>query len=207
VLPVKIYRSAAEVLSEIEYALSQTRYSPRAVSPLGLAVSALQEGRHYFSATIYFLEANRLLLQAWGGNPGPPQEIRVGDGIVGRVAQTGKVHLALDVSRDSDYRRYFAETCSEIAQPIRTPGRTLGVLNVESAQQNALAFEDQILLKEVASRLGIFLVTRGKYLSHRWRVAETASGTAPESHMSALPDAILGQSSARGAVAGRTTAK
>jgi putative methionine-R-sulfoxide reductase with GAF domain len=198
---VKIYRSSREVLAEIERALSIKTSSPGTPSPLDQVVSALQNGRHYLSTTIYLLADDRLVLQGMGGQAGCPKEIRVGEGIVGKVAQTGKAHIAADVTRDSDYRKCHAGTRSEIAQPVRTPGRVLAVINVESAEENALGREDQLLLKQAASRLALFLTGPGKYLIHRWRIAEAASSSQTQ------PGGSSGQGSARGAVAGRRTAK
>ncbi len=141
------------------------------------------------------------MLQSASGPAGCPEVIRLGEGLVGSAARTGRARIAPDVSRESDYRKYFAETRAEIAQPIRTPGQVLGVLNVESDEENALGRQDQVLLKEAASRLGLFLAGRGKYLMRQQR------SMPPVAVPKSASQASAGLGSARGAVAGRRTAK
>jgi putative methionine-R-sulfoxide reductase with GAF domain len=199
---VKTYRSTREVLSEIERVLSQNTYSLRALSPLQSVVDTLQAGRHYLSTTIYLVAGDRLVLQASGGQDGAPQEIRGGDGFVGKVAETGTAYLARDVNGDSAYRKYFSETRAALAVPVQTPSRVWAVLNVESDREEALGWEDQVLLKEVGSRLGVFLAGRGKYLIHRWRIADAIAGA----KIKTQPKGNSGQS-ARSATAGTRTVK
>jgi putative methionine-R-sulfoxide reductase with GAF domain len=198
---VKTYRSTPEVLAEIERVLSPNHSSPGADPPLDAAVRALHEGRHYFSTTIYLTEGESLRLRSGRGPAGCPEVIRLGQGLVGKAAQTGRPQVATAISHDSDYQPHFAETRAEIAQPIRTPGRVLGVINVESAQENALGRQDQVLLKEAASRLGLFLAGRGKYLMHQW------NSTGGTSEVKSAPQTAASENSARSAVAGRRTAK
>ena len=60
-------------------------------------------------------------------------KLRVGQGIVGHVAQTGKGYVARSTADDDHYRELVAHTRSELAAPIKSSdGKVLGVVNLES---------------------------------------------------------------------------
>jgi two-component system, LuxR family, sensor kinase FixL len=59
--------------------------------------------------------------------------VRIGDGIAGKVAQTGKALLVEDVEQDPVYKKPNDpkyETASFICMPLRTRGQVIGVLNL-----------------------------------------------------------------------------
>lgn len=69
---------------------------------------------------------------------------------------------------------------SHMAVPIRIAGRVLGALEVASDRENAFAFADRVLLKQVAARLARFLTSTGKVLLRRERERQNSLLTAPE---------------------------
>src|SRR5262245_46039587 len=86
--------------------------------------------------------------------------LKIGEGICGWVVERGLPFLsndtlhetrvtpaAHDVGTNRDIRSY-------IAVPLRTGGRVLGSLNVESSQPNAFTYEDVDLLEAVAAQIG-----------------------------------------------------
>jgi putative methionine-R-sulfoxide reductase with GAF domain len=58
---------------------------------------------------------------------------------------------------------------SKFATPIRIGWRVLGVMEVESDREHAFGRHDRVLLERVASRLALYLATRGKHILRRLR--------------------------------------
>jgi len=80
--------------------------------------------------------------------------IEVGEGIIGRVAQTGKPYLSNDVYNDPVYIHLPGlETQAELCVPILAAGKVVGVLNVESTQRNAFDELDQLAMGVLADQL------------------------------------------------------
>jgi signal transduction histidine kinase len=95
--------------------------------------------------------------------------LKIGEGIAGWVVERGLPFLcndvlseqrvapaALDVGTNRLVRSY-------IAVPLRTGGRVLGTLNVESDQPNAFTYEDVDLLEAVAAQIGGPIVSTRLY--------------------------------------------
>jgi signal transduction histidine kinase len=81
--------------------------------------------------------------------------VRLGRGLTGRVARTGKPSLVSDVLRDP---RYILgpgreQTRAELDVPLKVGGRTLGVLNVESERTDAFGADDVPYLQGLAGQL------------------------------------------------------
>ena len=77
-------------------------------------------------------------------------KLRVGEGITGHVALTGKPARVGDVRADPRYVEVSREINSELAVPLEVRGELRGVLNVDSTELNAFAPSDQELLQELA---------------------------------------------------------
>ncbi|HWV99262.1 MAG TPA: GAF domain-containing protein [Candidatus Acidoferrum sp.] len=102
-----------------------------------------------FNPTIGFLE-----IHASHGLPAEAAELklRLGEGITGWVAQTGKPARVGDVTGDPRYIMLRPEVRSELAVPLDVEGETRGVLNVDSERPNAFSAEDQELLEALAAQ-------------------------------------------------------
>lgn len=76
-------------------------------------------------------------------------------GIVGNVAATGIPRVALDVGQDAAYfdNPDLPNTRSEIALPLITEGRAIGVLDVQSTESNAFDQEDTEILSTLAAQI------------------------------------------------------
>lgn len=81
--------------------------------------------------------------------------IDIDQGIVGRVARSGRTVRVDDVSRESDYLNWWADTKSEVAAPVRIGGVVEAVLNVESDAVGAFGEADVIVLETAANQLAI----------------------------------------------------
>lgn len=80
----------------------------------------------------------------------PDVKLRVGQGITGWVAQTGKPACCGDVRKDPRYVMLRREVRSELAVPLEVQGEIRGVLNVDSDREDAFTTADQELLQELA---------------------------------------------------------
>src|SRR5204862_8147424 len=80
----------------------------------------------------------------------PQLRLRVGEGITGWVARTGKPARVSDVHKDARYIMVQPDVRSELAVPLEVQGETRGVLNVDSDRLDAFSANDQELLEELA---------------------------------------------------------
>ncbi|NLX19139.1 MAG: GAF domain-containing protein [Desulfobulbus sp.] len=69
-----------------------------------------------------------------------------GVGLVGRVAKSGKPILVDDVNEDPRYRSVFTSVVSQLAVPLNSDKRTIGVLQVTSDVRAAFSEDDLKLL-------------------------------------------------------------
>ena len=93
-----------------------------------------------------------LEIEAAQGLPGAAEglKLRVGEGLTGWVAQTGKPACVGDVTKDKRYIMLRPEVRSELAVPLEVGGKVRGVLNVDSDRLDALTADDQDLLESLA---------------------------------------------------------
>ena len=87
--------------------------------------------------------------------------LRVGEGITGCVAQTGRPLRIGDVSRDPRYVPVRAGVRSELAVPLEVNGEVRGVLNVDADRPDAFSAADQELLQELAGQAA-------RVIHHTW---------------------------------------
>lgn len=83
--------------------------------------------------------------------------LKMGEGFLGTVAQTGKPIIAADVSKD---KRYFAArelTRSEMVAPIVSNDRVIGVFDLESDRLNAYSDDDLAVLQLLTSQVAIII--------------------------------------------------
>lgn len=77
-------------------------------------------------------------------------KLRVGEGITGWVARTGKAARVGDVAQDNRYIMVRPGVRSELAVPLEVKGNVRGVLNVDSDRPQAFSLDDQQLLEALA---------------------------------------------------------
>jgi len=85
----------------------------------------------------------------------PP--IHLGQGLVGQVAQNGEEILAENVQEEPRYRydETLPETRSEIALPLKFKNRILGVLDIQSNQEQAFHEVDILVLRALADNIAL----------------------------------------------------
>jgi sigma-B regulation protein RsbU (phosphoserine phosphatase) len=83
--------------------------------------------------------------------------IKVGEGIVGRAAQTRRAVLVNDVLKDPAYIRTLSPIRSELAVPLITKGRLIGVIDLEAPWADFFNDSHVSLLELLASRMAMAL--------------------------------------------------
>jgi PAS domain S-box-containing protein len=66
----------------------------------------------------------------------PKMKIKVGRGVVGAVAKTGKAEIITDTSKDSRYIPDEIRNFSEITVPIISEGKVIGIIDSEHSSKN-----------------------------------------------------------------------
>lgn len=95
-----------------------------------------------------------LEIQASQGLPEKAEalKLRIGEGLTGWVAQTGKPARVGDVARDRRYIMLRPEVRSELAVPLEVNNEVRGVLNVDADRLDAFTEDDQELLESLAAQ-------------------------------------------------------
>ena len=104
--------------------------------------TSLRQVVRYDAAAIYLVNPRTLaleLVRELGYPTGSEHafDLQVGQGIVGWVAKNGQPLIVPDVARDPRYVAARPSTRSEVAAPLLVEGRTIGVFNLESDQDDA----------------------------------------------------------------------
>ena len=81
------------------------------------------------------------------------ERIPVGEGISGRVVQSGEPMIVPDVSAYDDYIPATPAMQSEICAPLSVGGKVIGVINVESGILDAFSEDDIQFLTTIAGQL------------------------------------------------------
>ena len=93
-----------------------------------------------------------LEIQASQGLPPKAAQLRlrVGEGVTGWVARTGRPARVGNVQSDARYIMVERNVCSEMAVPLEVQGEIRGVLNVDSVRPDAFSDRDQEALEALA---------------------------------------------------------
>ncbi|MBS4034249.1 MAG: GAF domain-containing protein, partial [Ignavibacterium sp.] len=89
--------------------------------------------------------------------------VRLGEGVTGRVAKTGRPLLIYDLA-DEKWKDIYVDVMagdmrSELAVPLKREKKVWGVLNVESPDLDAFDKNDKLLLQTIADQIMIALRT------------------------------------------------
>ena len=83
--------------------------------------------------------------------------LKMGEGFLGTVAQTGKPIISGDVEADPRYFPARELTRSEMLAPIVSNDRVIGVFDLESDQHNAYVEDDLAILQLLTSQVAIII--------------------------------------------------
>lgn len=91
--------------------------------------------------------------------------LKLGQGIIGYVAKTGKTYICGDVSKNHHYFIFDKNTRSEIAVPLKIGDKVIGVINIESYKKDAFNKQDEELLCLIANQAAIAIQNSQLYNS------------------------------------------
>ncbi|MFC2173860.1 diguanylate cyclase [Acidobacteriota bacterium] len=85
-----------------------------------------------------------------------PTGMRAGltEGITGKTARTGESILINDITGKEDLKPLIEETRSELCIPVKSEGKTVGLINIESNEPNVFTETDKALLETLADQIG-----------------------------------------------------
>ncbi len=86
---------------------------------------------------------------------GKGHRLRIGDGMVGHVAATGKMHYAPDVTRDPYYVACEPDTRSEVAIPLQREGDLVGVFTASHCELDAFCPDQLRLLQGLCAHVAV----------------------------------------------------
>lgn len=106
-------------------------------------------------------DINQIAIRGMDDIPAEQLRLKIGQGICGRVAETGEGVIVSDVNENSDYIACRTTTRSEMAAPLMVKDVAIGVLNVESDKHDAYKDHELELMNAFAS-LAAVSVERAK---------------------------------------------
>jgi sigma-B regulation protein RsbU (phosphoserine phosphatase) len=86
---------------------------------------------------------------------GKGHRLKMGVGMVGHVAATGKMHYAPDVTRDPYYMACEPDTRSEVAIPLQREGDLVGVFTASHCELNAFCSDQLRLLQGLCAHVAV----------------------------------------------------
>jgi sigma-B regulation protein RsbU (phosphoserine phosphatase) len=83
--------------------------------------------------------------------------LKLGEGFIGRVAQTGEAIISADVSQDQRYFKARERTRSEMVAPIISNDKVIGAFDLESDHLDAYSEDDLSVLQLLTSQVAIII--------------------------------------------------
>ncbi|MBI4551657.1 MAG: GAF domain-containing protein [Candidatus Latescibacteria bacterium] len=164
---VQVYANRLALVADIAAELT----IPQPVTDLlENTVQTICERLGYSHASIALIEGQELVFKAHYDRPigfrrTMLPRFRVGEeGVTGQVAATGEAIIIPDVRIHPEYIGAPDYTKSELAVPIRSGQRVLGVINVESPQLNAFTAYDRQLLQTLADQVAVGFVQEREHI-------------------------------------------
>ena len=118
----------------------------------------LRESFDYYAVILFLLDDERQTLNIGASAPaGLPLQLRVGQGIVGRVARIAQPLVVNNVARDPYYQfeESLPDTQAELALPLRVGEKLLGVLDLQSARYDVFTADTVTLFTTLADQIAI----------------------------------------------------
>lgn len=110
---------------------------------------------HYDWVGFYLVEGeNDLVLGPYAGEPTVHTRIKFGSGICGQAAETKRIFVVQDVSKELNYLSCSPTVKSEIVLPILKSGNVVGELDIDSHKIGPFTDDDKEFLVRVCSMVG-----------------------------------------------------
>lgn len=122
-------------------------------------VEAIQQSLAHQIAAVFSVQGQKVSLEAAAGASRellpPTYTQKLGEGIVGWVAQSGEALLANDVTQEPRFAPLGRlDIGSQVGVPIKRGEKTIGVLAVASERRGVFSDSDVLVLKAIADELG-----------------------------------------------------
>ncbi len=136
--------------------------------------------RGYTSSHDEHAAEERLRMQsiagAYVGILPPDISLAIGEGMIGYAALSGETQLSNDVSTDPHYVRKATEnTKSELAVPIKSGDRVIGVLDLQDDELGAFDQSDVTTLETLSSQIAAAIENARLFQAERERSAQLAT--------------------------------
>ncbi|MBA2667367.1 MAG: EAL domain-containing protein [Trueperaceae bacterium] len=153
----ELYESASARAEELALLDELRRAVARALGVDDVIRAAVEGTARLVGKTMvsaFMVEGDELVLHHGVGYADLPKRMRLDQGIMGRVARTGRAELVLDTASDPDFFSSGDGVQSEVAVPLLVDGEVLGVLNAEAVGPD-FDEDDVRLLGAVAEQVSV----------------------------------------------------
>jgi GAF domain-containing protein/HAMP domain-containing protein len=161
---------------------------------LDQVVHLIQQAFKYDVVEIGLVEGNELVFKrrakVRSDAPLETFRIKIGEqGVTGEVAATGEPLLVPDVSRDQRYVNIDDdETRSEMAVPLKSKGKVIGVLNIQSRELDAFDESDLVLTQSLADQVAIAIENARLFIGEQRRADQFRVISEVGGHISSILD-------------------
>jgi len=123
-------------------------------------LDSLKKAVDFDSAGIYLVDSDTrqiesVLTVGYDPDDEATQNLMIGEGLIGTVAQEGEAVIVPDVTADRRYIKSRPTTRSEIVAPIKLDDKSIGVINLESDRFDAFDHHARSLMSAFASQAAI----------------------------------------------------
>ena len=144
-------------------------------------VTAVRDAFDYYGVMLLMLdeETECLTLQSITGGYVDifPEDLRIaiGEGMIGYAAATGETQVSRDVSKDPHYvRKADEETKSELAVPIKSGQKVIGVLDLQSDKLDAFDEIEVVTMETLSTQIATAIENARLFEEARIRAKEQA---------------------------------
>ncbi len=141
-------------------------------------VAAVQQGLGFERLNLLLVNEERGVLEPLGRAAEAKDgllELRMGQGLVGWVAERGTVLRAGDVSQDSRYVENVPGVRSALVVPLVVGDRVIGVIDAASSHLDAFSANDERLMTTVARQLAVAIENARLYQETERRLMEVSA--------------------------------
>ena len=110
---------------------------------------------HYDWVGFYILdqESRQLILGPYVGKPTDHTNIPVGRGVCGQVAETGKIKIVQDVTREDNYLSCNIDVKSEVVVPVLKNGGFVAQIDIDSHSPSPFSKADEDFLNAICKKI------------------------------------------------------
>ena len=160
---------ALETADKLRMLLEITRTISRSLDLdelLNLVMDTLGSLIHYDAAGIYLIDAGddenpyvfrARAIRGYDISELVEPRLKLGEGFIGRVAESARPIISADVSKDPQYFPARDSTRSEMVAPIISNDMVIGVFDLESDRLDAFSPDDLIILQMLTSQVAIII--------------------------------------------------